>query len=229
MKSVIFCFVLAVAASTPCWAQPKLSVDNMTVDLGTLYNGTTKTGTITLKNIGNQPLKILRVTPSCGCTTVRQPKSELPPNDSDAVEVSFNATLYHGPVEKYVNIETNDPLSQYVAIKLIADVKEELSPVSGSYAVWLGSTRVGAKSEQRLSFVNRTNQTIHVRSVTSSAPNVTATPETSKVAPADTLTVLLSAIPDKTGYSTGQVTILTDGKHQPTVELKYYYIGENKQ
>ncbi len=229
MKSVFLFFVLAAAAPALCGAQPKLSIDNATVDLGTLYNGTTKTGTIVLKNIGNQPLKILRVTPSCGCTTVRQPKSELQPNESDAVEVSFNATLYHGPIEKYVNIETNDPLSQYVAVKLIAVVKEELSPVSGSYSVWLGSTRIGTTSVQRLSFVNQTDRTIRIRGISTSAPNIKATTEKSQIPPADTLTVLLSMVPEKAGYSTGQVNILTDGKNQPNVELKVYYIGENKQ
>jgi hypothetical protein len=229
MKFKFLVLALVAAASTAGFAQPKLSVDNMTIDLGTLYNGATKTGTITLKNIGNQPLKILRVQPSCGCTTVRQPKSELQPNESDVVEVSFNATFYHGPVQKYVNIETNDPLSQYLAIKLIADVKEDLSPVSGSYSIWLGSTRVGEKTEQRLAFVNRTARVIAIKKITTFAENVSATPDKFQVGPSDTLAILVTTIPEKAGYTTGEVTIQTDSKNQPNVELKVYYIGQKEQ
>jgi hypothetical protein len=228
MRSALFVVALFMGASSLVFAQPKLSIDNMTIDLGTLYNGASKTGTITLKNIGDQPLKILRVQPSCGCTTVRQPKSELQPNESDVVEVSFNAALYHGPIEKYLNIETNDPLSQYVAIKLIAEVKEELSPVSGSYSVWLGSTLVGQKSEQRLAFVNRTERVITIRKVTTTAQNLTATADRMKVGPSDTLGVLVMTIPEKAGYNTGNVSIQTDSKNQPDVELKIYYIGQKE-
>ncbi len=229
MKPAALFMALTVGIALPSWAQPKLSLDNTTVDLGSVYNGATKTGSITLKNIGTQPLKILRVTPSCGCTTIRQPKSELQPNESDVVEVSFNAALYHGPVEKYVNIETNDPLSQYVAVKLIADVKEELSPVSSSYSVWLGSNRVGTRSEQRLAFVNKTQRVIKVKSVTTSTPNVTAFLSKSEVTPADTLSLYLVTVPDKVGYGTGQVDILTDSKNQPDVQLRIYYIGEGQK
>ncbi len=229
MKFSILVLAFVTAAYAPGNAQPKLSIDKMTIDLGTMYNGATKSGTITLKNIGTETLKILRVQPSCGCTTVRQPKSELLPNESDVVEVSFSATLYHGPVEKYVNIETNDPLSQYVAVKLIADVKEELSPTSGSYSVWLGTTKVGEKAEQRISFVNRTKRTITVKKVTTAAENVAATTDKSEVAPSDTLVVVLTAVPQKAGYSSGEVNILTDSKNQPNVELKFYYIGQKDQ
>jgi hypothetical protein len=137
--------------------------------------------------------------------------------------------LYHGPVEKYVNIETNDPLSQYVAIKLIADVKEELSPVSGSYSIWLGSTRVGEKTQQRLAFVNRTERVIAIKKITTFAENVSATPDKLQVGPSDTLAVLLTTIPEKAGYTTGEVNIQTDSKNQPNVELKIYYIGQKEQ
>jgi hypothetical protein len=210
-------------------AQPKLEIDSMTVDLGTIYSGAIKTGTITLRNIGNKPLKILHVQPSCGCTTVRQPKSELQPNESDEVEVSFNSTLYRGPVEKYVNIETNDPLSQYVAVKLVADVREELAPTSSSYSIWLGNVPVGKKIEQSLTFTNHSRRTLTIKGIKSTSAKITAEAEQKKVGPSDTLTVKLTAIPDKVGYDNGGLTILTDSKNQPSVELKIYYIGQKGQ
>ena len=229
MKRTAFLIVLCVGVCGGAFAQPKLSIDNMTIDLGTMYNGNTKTGTITLKNIGTQPLKILRVQPSCGCTTVRQPKSELQPNESDVVEVSFSAVLYRGPVEKYVNVETNDPLSQYVAVKLIADVKEELAPTSSSYSVWLGNVQIGKKIEQSLTFTNRSGKIISVKEISSSSPQVSASSDQKRVNPSDTLTIKLSVIPGKSGYDSATLNIRTDSKNQENVELKIYYIAQKEQ
>lgn len=217
---LIFCLFVVGGAI----AQPKLSIDNMTIDLGTIYNGTTKTGRITLKNIGNQTLKILRVQPSCGCTTVRQPKSELQPDESDVVEVSFNATLYRGPVEKFVNIETNDPLSQNIAVKLTAMVKEELAPVGSSYSVWLGNITVGKKVDQSIKFANISGRTISIKGITSSSQRISAHVEKKSVKPSDTLSVQFTALPEKTGYDAANLIIQTDSKNQPTVELKVYFV-----
>ncbi|HEY6953099.1 MAG TPA: DUF1573 domain-containing protein [Bacteroidota bacterium] len=224
MKRAACCLILSTLVACGLIAQPKLAIDKMTVDLGTIYNGATKTGTITLKNIGNQTLKILRVQPSCGCTTVRQPKSELQPNESDAVEVSFNSTLYHGPVEKYVNIETNDPTSQYVAVKLTATIKEELAPVGSSYSVWLGNIAIGKKVDQTVRFANLSGRTISIKGITSSSNRISANVESTTVKPSDTLSVHFTAVAQNPGYDTATLTIETDSKNQPTVELKVYFV-----
>ena len=228
MKRIILSLAASLFLMAGSNAQPKLAVDETTLDLGTIYSGQIKTGTIMLRNIGNQPLKILHVQPSCGCTTVRQPKAALEPNDSDEVEVSFNSTLYSGPIEKYVNIETNDPLSQYIAVKLVALVKDELVPTTSSYSIWLGNITVGKKFEQLVKFTNSTNRTIDIRGITTSSPYVVAASDQKRVRPADTLTVNLSATPEKAGYDSCYLNIQTDSKNQPTVELKVYYIGQKE-
>jgi len=228
MKNILGFIVLSLLLIASTKAQPKLAVDSLTIDLGTIYSGQVKTGRIKLKNIGNQPLKILHVQPSCGCTTVRQPKGELQPNESDEVEVSFNSSLYRGPVEKFVNIETNDPLSQYVAVKLIANVKDELAPTSSSYSIWLGNIRVGKKVEQPITFTNVCGRTIAIRSITSTSPHISGETDQKRVDPSDTLTVVLTALPDKAGYETGTVSIQTDSKNQPTVDLKVYFIAQKE-
>jgi hypothetical protein len=209
-------------------AQPKLSLESMSIDLGTMYGGQIKTGRLTVKNIGNQTLKILHVQPSCGCTTVRQPKDELQPNESDEVEISFNSAMYHGPVEKYVNIETNDPLSQYVSVKLTASVIEELSPTLRTSSIYLGNVTVGKIIEQKITFTNSSGRTIAIKKITSTTDQITAKSEQNSVGPSDTLTVILTAKAGKVGYDTSTLNILTDSKNQPSVELKVYYIGQKE-
>ncbi len=228
MKRIPAALAFFLFLSTWALAQPKLAIDSMTVNLGDMYSGQIRTGHITLHNIGTQPLKILRVQPSCGCTTVRQPKSELQPNETDEVEVSFNSSLYRGPIEKYVNIETNDPLSQYVTVKLIGVVSDELDPLSGSHSVWMGNIAVGKKLEQPFAFRNLSGRTISILKITSSSPSIIAESEQKKVAPNDTLKLRLSAVPDKVGYETSTLSILTNSRNQPNVEIKVYFIGQRE-
>ncbi len=222
--SLAFVLILPMLAL----AQPKLAIGSTTVNLGDMYSGQIKTGQIFLRNIGSQPLKILHVQPSCGCTTVREPKSELQPNDSDEVEVSFNSSLYRGPIEKYVNIETNDPLSQYVTVKLIGVVKDELDPVSSSHSVWMGNLAVGTRVNQPYPLRNVSGKTISILKVTSSSSSVTAETDQRKVEPNDTLKVTITAHPEKSGYDTSTLNILTDSKNQPNIEVRVYFIGQKQ-
>lgn len=228
MKRLLVSLALFFFFWTWTSAQPKLAIDSMTVNLGDMYSGQIRTGNIVLRNIGTQPLKILHVQPSCGCTAVRQPKSELQPNESDEVEVSFNSAMYRGPIEKYVNIETNDPLSQYVTVKLIGVVKDELDPTSSSHSVWMGNLTVGKKVEQPFAFRNLSSRTISILNITSSSGSVTAESQQKKVRPNDTLSIKITAMPEKVGYETSTLDIQTDSKNQPTVQVKIYYIGQKE-
>jgi hypothetical protein len=228
MKSLAFSVLVCVLLIHLAEAQPKLAIDSMSINLGTLYSGQVKTGRIVIRNIGNQPLKILHVQPSCGCTTVGQPKSELQPNETDELEISFNSALYHGPVEKYVNIETNDPLSQYVAVKFIALVKEELTPTSGTFSIYLGNVTVGKTMQQPITFTNSSSKVIAIKKITSTSDRIIATTDQKRIGLSDTLTVVLTTHAEKLGYDTATLNILTDSKNQPTVELKVYYIGQKE-
>jgi len=172
MKISFYTFLLLVVfAFNGVLSQPKLSLEKSEIDLGPMYSGMKKQGTIVLKNIGNDTLRIFSVVPQCGCTTVKPPKTFLLPNESDAVEVEFNASGYRGKVEKYINIATNDLTSPNVSVKLITDVKEELEPMNHSILLWLGNIVIGQTSTQRMSFRNVSGHPMKILNVASSAPS----------------------------------------------------------
>ena len=92
--------LLAILCTSLALAQPKLTVEKNTIDLGTIYNGMVKKARIVIKNTGKDSLRILGVQTSCGCTTAKQPKGTLKPGESDAVEIEFNSTGWKGKVTK---------------------------------------------------------------------------------------------------------------------------------
>jgi hypothetical protein len=216
---IMILFVLGISFS-----QPKLSLDKPEVDLGTIYSGMKKKGKIMLTNIGNDTLRIYSVQPSCGCTTVKQPKSILLPFESDMVEVEFNSSGYHGKVEKHIYITTNDRLSENASVKLIADVKEELESTSHSTLMFLGNIGLGKTLVQGTSLKNTSDHIIKIKNFTTSASSISIKIEKKMLNPNDTLIVQVTIKPEKLGYGSDYFTIETDSKNQPRIEIKTSYV-----
>jgi hypothetical protein len=214
-------FVLALSVG----AQPKLVVDKTTVDLGVIYNGTTKSARVVLKNIGKDTLRILGVTTSCGCTTARQPKAFLRTGESDAVEVDFNSTGFRGKFEKHVNIMTNDPASPTTYVTLVGDVVEELQPVNNMGVLWFGSVPVGKLVEQAVAFKNVSGRVLTLTGFKSSSPDLKVTFGKRTVLPADTIRFSVTVMPRKTDYFNELLVLETDSKKQTHVPVRVTLIG----
>ena len=224
MKHIGQLFIITFLLLGNSYSQPKLSLGKPEVDLGIIYSGMKKHGKIELMNIGNDTLRIYSVQPSCGCTTIKQPKNILLPFESDVAELEFNSSGYHGKVEKHVNITTNDPLSQNVSIKLIADVKEELESTSHSSMIWLGNINLGKTLVQETSLKNISDHRIKIKNFTTSSSSISIKIEKKLLNPNDTLTVQVTIKPEKLGYGSDNFTIETDSKNQPRVEIRTSYV-----
>jgi hypothetical protein len=224
MKQFGLIFIMTFFVLNSSVSQPKLSLDKSEINLGIIYSGMKKQGKIILTNIGNDTLRIYSVQPSCGCTTVKQPKSILLPSESDVVEVEFNSSGYHGKVEKHVNITTNDPLSNNVSIQLITEVKEELESLSHSTLMWIGNIGLGKALLQETSLKNISDHAIKIKNFTASSSSLTVKLEKKILNPNDTLHVQVTIKPEKLGYGSDHFTIETDSKNQPLVEMRISYM-----
>jgi hypothetical protein len=225
MKQIGQLFIITLLLLGNTFSQPKLSLGKPEVNLGIIYSGMKKHGKIELMNVGNDTLRIYSVQPSCGCTTIKQPKSTLLPFESDVVEVEFNSNGYHGQVEKHINITTNDPLSGNVSVKLTAEVKEELEPTSHSSLLWIGNIGVGKIFVQGTTLRNISDHIIKIKNLSTSSPAISVTVEKKTLNPQDTLRVQVTIKPEKLGYGSDYFTIETDSKHQPRIEIRTSYIG----
>jgi hypothetical protein len=111
---------------------PRLEVTPPELDLGEVWHGQDPVGTIMLKNVGDAPLKIVRIRTGCRCTQVTKPKSPLLPGESDILSVKYKTFGYQrkGEISRAVKISTNDPQQQVTTVKLTGMVKEvvETSP-----------------------------------------------------------------------------------------------------
>ncbi len=93
-------------------------------DFGSLVQGEVVSTSFRFKNIGNAPLVIKHVIPSCGCTKTKISKEVINPNEEAFLEVNFESAGWRGIQYKEVTLRTNDSISEKsVTIKANVIVK----------------------------------------------------------------------------------------------------------
>jgi hypothetical protein len=89
-------------------AVPKLAMPDTLFEFGYVPQNARIAHIFWLKSVGTDTLKVLRVTPGCGCTQTPIDKQELAPKDSTRLEIIFNTGNYSGAVVKTPRISVND-------------------------------------------------------------------------------------------------------------------------
>ena len=99
---------IALLSSTSLFAQKKandiakLSVD--TYDFGKIKQNVPAEATITVTNIGTEPLLIEEARPSCGCTVSDYTKSPIAPGKTGTIKATFNAAAL-GQIDKTLTVK----------------------------------------------------------------------------------------------------------------------------
>lgn len=96
-------------------------------DLGTVVYGEVVRTEFTLTNFTSEPLKITRVSTSCGCTKAEVEQTELQPYESTAVKVSFDPAVHGddtdlGDLTREIYISTDNSDFAQVTAQISASV-----------------------------------------------------------------------------------------------------------
>ncbi len=78
-----------------------------THDFGILKRGPVAMYSFEFTNTGDQPLIIMNVTPSCGCTNVDWPKTPVLPGQKGKIQLGLKTEEQHGIFNKEVYIQSN--------------------------------------------------------------------------------------------------------------------------
>lgn len=106
----------------------KMTFESMTVDYGTIENGSEPLRYIKFTNTGTDPLIVKNARGSCGCTVPTWPKDPIAPGQSASMEVRYD-TKRTGPINKSITITTNEGPDNHViqVIGTVLPVKEQTS------------------------------------------------------------------------------------------------------
>ena len=108
----LFLFSLSSADS---FAEPLLNVEQV-IEEKSVLTGKEIKGKLVLKNKGDELLKILGVSSTCGCTTLKLKERRIQPGDEVDLNFVVDTRGKLGMVEKTITIHSNDPESPWKEI-----------------------------------------------------------------------------------------------------------------
>ena len=117
--SFILCGILFFAVHMAAQNGAQISADELTYNFGTIAEADgLASHTFEIKNTGDGPLVITRVTASCGCTQPEWTKEPVAPGKTGNVKVTYNPKGRPGPFYKTISIFSNGKKGSYtLAIK----------------------------------------------------------------------------------------------------------------
>lgn len=153
-------------------AAPEAVIREPIWDAGAVARGGTVEHTFTIANQGDQPLEIVEVTPTCGCTVAEYDR-QIAAGRSGEVSVVVDTSKLKGAVAKSVRVLTNDAEAPEITLVVKANVRSWVESDPG-YARFL--TVQGQKVDAAEQLVwQETEGDFVVESVRSPYPFVNAT------------------------------------------------------
>lgn len=104
--------------------QPNLDLPVLFWDWGAIPPNPPVQQTFPIQNRGDEPLVVTKVVTSCGCTVADLSSSYIPAGQRADLVVTFDPDYHEttGPVTRVVWLETNDPDTPLVELRLDANV-----------------------------------------------------------------------------------------------------------
>lgn len=111
-------------------AQPVIEFSRQVWDFGTITEGAIVSHVFLVKNVGKEILKIDDVSTTCGCTAALLDKEVIKPGEKTELKVIFDSQRRKGRVEKYVEIESNDPNNHIINLIVTGYIEKGVESVS---------------------------------------------------------------------------------------------------
>lgn len=116
------------------FGQAEIKFKEMIHDFGDIERGQKVSHNFEFTNTGNQPLEILNVGTSCGCTSAKPEKTVYAPGEGGMIPVTFDSARFTGPQTKRVTVTTNNQEKTVVTIKANIIVDVNVKPTSVFFA-----------------------------------------------------------------------------------------------
>lgn len=122
-KTTIFLILLMTSMLAFAQEEAKISLSSEDIDFGVMQKGSDGERSITVTNLGKNPLVISNCTGSCGCTVPTCPREPIASKRSATISIKYDTDKV-GPFTKMITIYSNDPEKETIMIKVYGEVKE---------------------------------------------------------------------------------------------------------
>jgi hypothetical protein len=226
MKRLIFpIFLFLALAATTLFAQPKIEVvGGTTLDFGDAYTGQKVDHVLTVKNIGNDTLRIGDVHAQCGCTaTMMSDKDKtLAPNSVGKVSISFDTHNYGGNrPTKQVYISSNDTSNPKVTVTFAVNVRNILE--TDPKIVSFDNMKLDSTYTRTVTITNPSQkERLKILSIDPKFPMLKVSLMKNELMPGEKTQLQAVFHPTKTGTFQGMIELTTDHSVQQKFNISFY-------
>lgn len=136
----LFFTLCSLLVTSQVWGQAEFAPDNARMRVGEILFQQPRQVSFYFKNKGSEPLRIEKVIPSCGCTTVEWPKGTIEPGKADVITAIYDAKML-GTFYKELAVYTNASQAP-VYLSLEGRVVTDMLDYTGDFPIDLGSLRI---------------------------------------------------------------------------------------
>lgn len=113
--------------------QGKIEIAETVFDFGYMPQKGIFSHAFVAKNVGDGVLNIVKISPTCGCTTIPLKQAFLNPGEQVEIKVNFDTKNIPGKVVKKINVLSNDPVNglSELYVKGIVGREPQLAAVGG--------------------------------------------------------------------------------------------------
>ncbi|HSR17465.1 MAG TPA: DUF1573 domain-containing protein [Ignavibacteriaceae bacterium] len=222
-------FLMTYSLSFAQLLGPKISLQQIEYDFGTVEQGTIVKHSFIITNNGGDVLIIKDVSASCGCTAANPDKRELNPGESTNINVEFNTNGRSGKQRKAVYIETNDPDNKKLELKIYGTIVKKMKESIGSNQPKIyfnesehdfGTIKEGKVVDYLFKFSNKGDAPLKIKNVKTSCGCTAALVSSKTIEPGNegTLKVELNT-KDRSGKMSRSITISSNDPAEPNKVL----------
>lgn len=113
---------LVVLAAAGARAQGVLAFEHLEHDFATVQEGEKPTYTFVFTNVGDRPVTLINVRPSCGCTSPSYSTEPVGPGSQGEVVVEYNSEGRPGDFTKTIDVEAEGADPAHVTLRITGTV-----------------------------------------------------------------------------------------------------------
>ncbi|MDX5481212.1 MAG: DUF1573 domain-containing protein [Hymenobacteraceae bacterium] len=226
---MLLCLIFAAYTAK---AQGELKFEKETHDFGSIAEGTQASYEFRVKNVGDKPVIITAVQPSCGCTTPDWTKEPILPGKTGVIKALYNSTGRPGPFHKAITV-TSTAVTETQVLYIKGEVgpkdlknnytqeQKAMSPrlALGSTNYNFGKLEKGQKAVAKFTIKNTGRQPLVIQGVRSSCNCVSYRVSVPALKPGQTATLELTYVPMMLKDQNEVVTVISNDIIMPNLKL----------
>jgi hypothetical protein len=191
MKStkLLLLFILLTPVMIYAQAGPKFEVEgDQPINTGVHLRNKEVHYDIKFKNAGDEILKIVSVSATCGCSSALSTSDTLQPGEEGLIKFTFNG-IGMGPITKSIIVSTNEKENSSHQIDLKMNM---VDPVTLNPTSIITQGKVGEEIKQTATITDGLDKPITINEVVSNSPAVKVSSDKMEIASGETATLDIS-------------------------------------